>query len=77
MIKVEIRTALLLYLALFLLLYLGSWIFSHLRQRNKVALPPLYFLSTCEYCHYHYLGRTGEKITKCPQCGSFNKNGEC
>jgi len=72
MIKVEMTTALLLYLGLFLFLCFGAWVFSHIKQRKKQSLPPLYILSTCEYCHYQYLGRNGEKISKCPQCESFN-----
>ena len=72
MIEVDTATALLIYLGFFLFLCLGMWVFTHLKNRNKVTLPPLYILSTCEYCHFDYLGKNGEKISKCPQCGSFN-----
>ncbi len=72
MIEVKTTTALLLYLSLFLFLCFGAWALSHLKNRNKKTLPPLYLLSTCEYCHFQYLGKNGEKITKCPQCNSLN-----
>ncbi len=74
MIEVDTSTALLLYLGLFLFMCLGVWFCSHLKQRNKQPLPPLYLLKKCEYCHYQYLGKNGEKITECPQCQSLNKN---
>lgn len=73
MIEVQTTTALLLYLTLFLGICFGAWMFFHLKNRNKEILPPLYSLSTCEYCHYNYLSRHGEKLSKCPQCDSFNK----
>ncbi len=74
MIEVEATTAILLYLALFLFLCLGAWLFTHFRNGAKQAPPPLFRFSVCEFCHHNYLGKTGEKITKCPKCGSFNKS---
>lgn len=74
MIEVETTTALLLYLALFLLLCFGAWILNHLKHRNRETLPPLFLLSKCEYCHFDYLSKNGMRITTCPQCGSYNKS---
>lgn len=73
MISVSKATALMIYLALFLFLCLGAWLFSHLKGRKKQHLPPLYQLTICEYCHYNYLSETGKTISACPQCHSFNK----
>src|ERR1700722_4005455 len=73
MISVDKATALMLYLGVFLSLCLGAWLFSHMKGRRKVSLPPLYQLTTCEYCAYAYLSETGKPITTCPQCNSFNR----
>jgi len=73
MIAIEITSALLLYLGLFLLICFGAWGISHLKQRRKKPLPPLYELAICEYCQYGYLLRTGEKVSCCPQCQAYNK----
>jgi hypothetical protein len=74
MIEVETTTALLLYLGLFLTICFGAWIFTHFKSCKKQAVPPFFLLLRCEYCHFNYLGKNGEKITQCPQCRSFNKN---
>jgi hypothetical protein len=72
MIHIDKVTAFMLYLCFFLFLYLGAWLISHLKGRRQKGLPPLYQLTTCEYCAYHYLSETGKQITTCPQCHSFN-----
>ncbi len=61
-----------IYLGLFLFICFGTWTFSHIKNRKKTTLPPLFELKTCEYCAFNYLAKTGEKITSCPQCGSYN-----
>jgi hypothetical protein len=73
MIHVDKATALILYLGIFLFLCLGAWCLSHLKGRKKKGIPPLYQLTTCEYCTYTYLTETGKQITICPQCSSYNK----
>lgn len=73
MIEVESTTALLLYLGLFLTICFSAWGISHLKNRHKKILPPLFQLITCEFCHYQYLAKNGEKISQCKQCSSYNK----
>ena len=73
MIEVDMSKALMLYMALFLSLCFGAWLISHLKGRRKAAIPPLYELTTCEYCLFNYLSETGKKITTCPQCSSYNQ----
>ena len=72
MIPIESTSLVLLYLFLFLFLCFGFWLFSHFKQRTK-TLPPLFTMKRCEYCTFDYLHKTGDKISKCPQCQSFNK----
>lgn len=72
MLVVSIRTALLICFALFLFIYLGAWVFYHLKQRKKTALPAANKLTTCEHCHYAYLSNALKPISKCPQCYSYN-----
>jgi len=75
LIEIDKATALMLYLSFFLFLYLGAWFISYLKERKKKGVPPLYRLSTCEYCAFQYLAKAGTKITACPQCQSYNLNG--
>lgn len=72
MFSVDMATALILYLGMFLFIGLGAWLISHLKGRKKQVLPPLQQLMTCEFCAFYYLSETGKDITLCPQCKSYN-----
>jgi hypothetical protein len=73
MITVDKATVLMIYLGFFLFLCLGTWVFSHIKTRKKKELTPFYKLTTCEYCAFNYLSATGQNISSCPQCNSYNK----
>lgn len=73
MIEVELSSVFVLFLGLILFLYLGVWLFGHLRGRKKEAIPPPFQLQTCEYCAYTYLTKTSKSLSTCPQCSSFNQ----
>lgn len=72
MIELEMQIALLLYLALLLTFFFGMWLCSHLKRKKRRDAPPLFDLTTCEYCHFPYLANTTKKVSKCPQCSSLN-----
>ncbi|NGX55285.1 MAG: hypothetical protein KR126chlam2_00916 [Chlamydiae bacterium] len=74
MITVKITTVLLIYLTSILFSLFGVWLFTHLRQRKKTLLPPLYELAICEYCRYNYLVESDKPVNKCPQCNALNKD---
>ncbi|MCH9703325.1 MAG: hypothetical protein K0U13_00905 [Chlamydiae bacterium] len=72
MIEVEMSTALMCYLALFLMICFTVWIRSHQKSRKKLPLPQRQHLRSCEYCHFSYLAE--ERVSKCPQCHHFNES---
>ena len=76
MITIKITSALLLYLASLLFFLLIVWLLTHLRQRKKTMVPPLYQLVFCEYCCYNYLTESDRPVNKCPQCHTLNKNNQ-
>ncbi len=74
MITVKITTVLLIYLTSVLFFLFAVWLFTHLKQRKKSILPPLYELAICEYCRYNYLVESNQLVNKCPQCDALNKD---
>lgn len=76
MIKVEIATALMLYLLLTLGSVLGLWGYQHYKLRCKKIAISKDELLVCEFCHFAYLADRAKKVTKCPSCSSYNKNNQ-
>ena len=72
MITIEMSTALMIYLGLFLGLCFTVWLLSHKKSRKRVVLPERYHLVACEYCHFSYLSE--EEVSKCPECSQFNRH---
>jgi ribosomal protein L37AE/L43A len=73
MIEISATTAIMLYLGMTLFTLLGVWSYYHYRARQKKALPSEQELNICEYCHFAYLEELTKQVTKCQQCGSYNK----
>jgi uncharacterized paraquat-inducible protein A len=74
MIELSTNAAIMLYLSMTLIPLLGLWVFQHWSARQKKIDVSDQELHVCEYCHFAYLEEIATKITKCPQCHSFNKN---
>lgn len=73
MIDLHPNTALMLYLSFTLAILLGLWTWHHVKSRKKKISLNEQDLFVCEFCHFVYLGSASNKITKCPQCLSFNE----
>jgi ribosomal protein L37AE/L43A len=73
MIEISPVTALMLYLCLTLATLFGIWVYHHFRWRKKKIVILEKKLFICEYCNNAYLDGIGNSLTKCTQCGSFNK----
>lgn len=73
MIELSTNTALMLYLGITLITLMVIWASRHFRSRRQKPLATDQQLLVCEFCHFAYLDDMGKSITKCPQCGSFNK----
>ena len=63
-----------LYLAFTLITLMVLGVVSYLSSRKKLHLPPATSLCICEYCHHTYVADSAKKVSKCPQCQSFNKD---
>lgn len=74
MIELSPNTALMLYLGGTLTVILGIWICHHYRIKKKKIFVDRQELLVCEYCQSVYLADSDLKVSKCPQCHSFNKS---
>lgn len=70
----ERSNAFLIYLGGTLGTLLSLWMIHNLRSaRRKIVLPEVQ-LYTCEYCQHSYLEGKEKKVTKCPECASYNED---
>ena len=72
MIELSFATAFMLYLLVTIGTLLTIWVIHHYKSRDKKVIIDDKSLTVCEYCHYAYLEERGKKLSKCPQCHSFN-----
>lgn len=73
MIEISETTAFMLYLCLSLGPVLAIWAYHHYSRRHKKINHSAQQLFVCEYCHYCYLESISQRVTRCPQCQSFNE----
>ena len=72
MIEVSFDTACMLYLGIFLIIVIISWVV-HQRGKNEViTFERARFV--CEFCHASYLADAEKPINRCPQCHFFNSS---
>lgn len=74
MISISIDKAITLYFALVVGLIFLAWAIHLIRSKKK---KPLIFPSKvhkCEYCSSAYMEKDWVKTSRCPTCGSYNKN---
>ena len=75
MFRVDISTAVFLYLMSSLMAVLFLWIFFE----KKAVLPKFVREEAdvweCSICTYTYIDSTHHEISQCPQCKSYNKKG--
>lgn len=76
MIEVSQTTLFMLYLCMTLGPILGLWLYHHYSRRNQKIDLAEQKLYACEYCQFCYLDRQAARITRCPQCQSYNKSSE-
>jgi hypothetical protein len=74
MIELLPATAVMLYLGISLTTLLSLWIFHHYQSRTRKVILQAEKLLVCEYCHCAYLADIAKKVTRCPDCSSYNKN---
>lgn len=76
MIEIQLTTALALYSALLALLGCGIWIYTELSVRRPQLHLGEQFLWRCIFCACTYLDESGNTISQCPRCFSYNTIGD-
>ncbi|MGB3057274.1 MAG: hypothetical protein WBC16_03885 [Candidatus Omnitrophota bacterium] len=73
MIKVDISTALFLYLFFTAVLLLILWSFFSFGTRMKTFGSEEKYIWHCSICAYTYIDSKHENISRCPRCNSYNE----
>jgi hypothetical protein len=72
MIQLEITQAIVLYTGLLAVLALAIWIYTAATTWRVQRGLGKQFLWRCTFCGISYLDESGEDLSQCPRCGSFN-----
>ncbi len=73
MIELDIATAVALYLCLTVITLLLLWLFLDRETKPRQYASEKKSIWQCEVCTFTYIDNQHDIISKCPQCGSFNK----
>ncbi|MFQ5952431.1 MAG: hypothetical protein ACE5JK_03395 [Candidatus Omnitrophota bacterium] len=73
MIKVDISTALFLYLLFTAILILVVWSFFSFGTKLKTFSSDEKYVWHCSICVYTYIDSKNENISRCPRCKSYNQ----
>ena len=76
MIELDIATAVALYLLLTVISLLLLWLFLDREARPKLYTSEKKSIWQCYVCTHTYVDSQNDVISKCPECGSFNKRKE-
>lgn len=73
MIELDISTAVALYLSLTVVTLLLIWLFLDRETKPRHYTSEKKSIWQCEVCTFIYIDSRHDVISRCPQCGSFNK----
>lgn len=76
MIELDISTAVAIYLFLSVIGLLFLWIFFDREKKPRQYTSDKKAVWQCEVCTFTYVDSQHDVISKCPQCGSYNKRKE-
>ena len=71
MIKLDMTTALFLYLFFSVFLVLIAWIFLNFGTKQKTFSSEEKYIWHCSICGYTYIDSHHDEISQCPKCGSY------
>lgn len=71
MIKVDISTALFLYLFLSVIVVLLAWVFFSFGTKLKTFSSEEKYIWHCSICTHTYIDSKHSEISRCPRCGSY------
>lgn len=72
MIKIDISTALFIYLTFNVIGVLLLWAFYDIKVKKPALWKDDDFVWRCAICAKTYVDSKSERMSKCPQCGSYN-----
>ena len=73
MIKLDISTAIFLYLFFTAIVILIVWSFFNFGTRFSNYIADEKYIWHCPICAYTYIDSRHEDISRCPRCGSYNE----
>jgi len=73
MIKIDVSTAVSLYLVFSVIAVLVIWVTYEYGWKIKKYASDKRFIWQCSVCLYTYIDSKHENYSKCPQCGSYNE----
>lgn len=73
MIKLDISTALFLYLSINVVGVLLLWVFFGPKTKKITLGKDEDYIWQCSICAGIYVDSKSETVSKCPQCGSYNR----
>ncbi|MDD4202042.1 MAG: hypothetical protein PHQ52_01070 [Candidatus Omnitrophica bacterium] len=73
MLKVNISTAIFLYLFFNVILVLGYWLFSGYKRKEIVLRSDNDYMWKCHICANVYVDSKDDEFSKCPQCETLLK----
>ena len=76
MIKMDISTALFIYLFFSSILVLIVWSFFDFGTKLKTFSSDEKFIWHCSICVFTYIDSRHEEVSKCPRCASYNQRSE-
>jgi len=76
MIKVDISTALFVYLFFSVIVVLILWAFIDFGTKLRAYGPDEKFIWHCPICTYTYIDSKNQDISVCPRCKSYNQRVE-
>ena len=72
MIHIELTHAAVLYMALLMFITLGIWVYTELSVRRGQRFLEKQYHWRCIFCGFSYLDESGEPVSRCPRCDSYN-----
>jgi reverse gyrase len=73
MIRLELTTAVAVYTFVTVVCVLLLWVFFGREKKTAQYMSEKKNIWQCAICTYTYVDSKHDVISKCPQCGSFNK----
>lgn len=73
MIRLELTAAIAVYTFITVVGVLLLWVFFGMEKKSKKYTSFKKNIWQCRVCMYNYIDSKHDVISKCPQCGSFNK----